>query len=178
MSTGFQEEKTLSRDDVFEVLSNSRRRHALRYLRRNGGPVEVGELAEIVAAREEDKRVEEVTSRERKRVYVALKQSHLPRMKEVELVERGSDGVRLTDNARNLDLYLEIVPSNSMNWSQYYLAASALSGLLVVGSGFRLFPFNFLPSAAWAGAVTALFLAIAVAHVLHDRRMKLGVSGH
>lgn len=177
MSTGVRREKTLSKEEVFDLLSNERRRYALRYLWRNGGPVEVGELAEAVAAREEGKDVEEVTRSERKRVYVALQQSHIPRMKEVELVERGSDGVWLTDNARDLDLYLEIVPSNSLNWSQYYLAASALSALLVAGSGLGLYPFSLLPDMAWVGVVTALFLVIAVAHVLHDRNMKLSGGG-
>lgn len=173
MSTEVQREKNLSRDDVFEVLSNTRRRHALRYLRRSDGPVDLGRLAEEVAALELDKEVENLTRQERKRVYVALQQSHIPRMREMELVEMGSEGVWLTDNAEDLDLYLEIVPRNSLNWSQYYLAASALTALPVLGSGFGMYPFVILPNAAWAAVATALFLGIAVAHVLHDRSMKL-----
>jgi len=40
----------LSKGEIFDVLQNKRRRFVLQYLRRHGGPVELGDLATQVAA--------------------------------------------------------------------------------------------------------------------------------
>lgn len=74
-------------DQVFHILRNRRRRDVLRYLSDAPKQVTLGELAEHIAARECEKPVGQLRSQERKRVYVALYQCHLPRM-------AGSDAVR------------------------------------------------------------------------------------
>jgi len=70
-------------DQVFEILKNQRRRSVLRYLRTVEDEVTLGTLAEQIAAWECDKDVTQITSSERKRVYVGLYQSHLPKMDDV-----------------------------------------------------------------------------------------------
>jgi hypothetical protein len=70
-------------DEIFGMLKNRRRRAVLRYLTTGGEQVRIGELAEEIAARECDKSVPQVTSTERKRVYVALYQCHLPKLSDV-----------------------------------------------------------------------------------------------
>jgi DNA-binding transcriptional ArsR family regulator len=85
----------LSRDVLFDLLRNRRRRLVMRYLGEHDR-AEIGELAEHVAAVENGTDPETLSSSERKRVYVSLYQSHLPKLAEAEVVdydkERGTVG--------------------------------------------------------------------------------------
>jgi hypothetical protein len=98
----------LSLDVMFEVLKNERRRFVLRHFDENEGPVALGDLAEHVAARENDKPVRELSSGERKRVYVGLYQCHLPKMDDAGIVDfnRNRGRIELGPNADLLDEYL------------------------------------------------------------------------
>lgn len=81
----------LSKDDVFGILQNQRRRYALKYLLTEDRRVSLGELAEQIAAWENDKGLDEITYSERKRVYVGLYQCHLPKMDDVGVVDFNRD---------------------------------------------------------------------------------------
>lgn len=61
------------------ILSSDRRRWAIEYLADQpaDSTVTVSDLAEFVAARENDCTVEELSSKQRERVYISLVQSHL-----------------------------------------------------------------------------------------------------
>jgi hypothetical protein len=94
------EPQTLPLDQTFEILKNQRRRYVLQYLDESDGAVSLGELAEQIAAWENGKDVQQITSSERKRVYVGLYQCHLPKMagmgvlsfnKPRGVIERGED---------------------------------------------------------------------------------------
>lgn len=106
--SGAKEAAPLPLDQVFDVLRNERRRRAIRFLVENGGQVEMSELAENLAAWETDKPVAELTSSERKRVYVALYQCHLPRMDDMDVVEfnKPRGVIETGPNATALDRYL------------------------------------------------------------------------
>lgn len=65
---------------VFSILQNQRRRDVLGYLLDASGPVTLSDLAEHIAARECEKPARQLSSQERKRVYVALYQCHLSKM--------------------------------------------------------------------------------------------------
>jgi hypothetical protein len=67
-------------DTIFSTLKNQRRRYVLHYLDVTDGPVALGDLAEQIAAWENDKEPRLITSSERKRVYVGLYQCHLPKL--------------------------------------------------------------------------------------------------
>lgn len=99
----------LSRDVTFSVLKNPRRRETLRYLRRAGGKTSLSNLAEHVAAKENGVETHQLTSTQRKRVYVNLYQYHLPMMDDQGVIEyeqrRGS--VELLDAASELFEYLD-----------------------------------------------------------------------
>lgn len=58
----------------------------LRYIETVDGELTIGELAEQIAAWENDKPIAQISSTERKRVYVALYQCHLPKMDDVGVV--------------------------------------------------------------------------------------------
>lgn len=76
----------LSQDQVFEVLKSPRRRYALYYLRREGGIVELSDLTDQVAVWENDTTPSGLTSEQRKRVYISLYQTHLPKLDDAGIV--------------------------------------------------------------------------------------------
>lgn len=102
--------ESLSRDTIFELLSNSRRRFVIHYLRHTDGQVQLTDLAGELAAWENDVAVEELTSQQRKRVYVSLYQTHVEKMNDAGVIDYDSDAglVRLTDNASELFAFLDL----------------------------------------------------------------------
>lgn len=107
-STESPEREGLPLDQTFELLRNQRRRYILQYLEKTTGEVSLSELAEQIAAWENDKEVKEITSSERKRVYVGLYQCHLPKMDGMDVISfnkpRGL--VELGENAAAVEPYL------------------------------------------------------------------------
>jgi len=151
--------------EVFDVLSNRRRRYALYALLRDE-TVTIGSLADQIAAWENGCTVNEVTSTERKRVYTALQQSHLPKLERTGLVnfDRDSGRVTPTDIADELDIYLEVVGEEQLSWDQYYLGLSAVSAAIVVAVWLNVPPFGSVPSLAWMTVIVVLFGVSAAIH--------------
>lgn len=123
-------------DQVFEIVKNERRRLAIDFLGERGEEVKLGELAEHIAAIENDKPVEAISSKERKRVYVGLYQCHLPKMDEMDIVEFNQDRglASLGSNADQLSPYIETDEDGPAAWSTVYLVLSATGGLLLAAS--------------------------------------------
>lgn len=169
----------ITQDTAFETLSSTRRRHVLHYLRREERPVSLRELSTQIAAWENDTVPEAVTYKERMRVYTALRQSHLPKMAEQNVVSFDKDRgmIELTEEASELEVYLDIVPHDTIPWSKYYAGLGALSLGFVLANWVGLFPFSLVPGLGVAGVVSLLFAASAVVHVARDRKMRLGSEG-
>lgn len=102
-------EPELSTGDIHFTLSNCRRRFLLRYLSRQESTT-VKELSRAIAAWENETPAEELSYDERKTVYTALLQTHLPKLDEMGLVEYDASRkrVRLTDRVDQLRPYLEL----------------------------------------------------------------------
>jgi hypothetical protein len=168
--------RRLTEDEAFDILNNERRRQALRYLREEESATDLGTLCEHVASRENEIPPEQVGSDQRKRVYTALKQSHLPKMDRAGVIEFDDrdKNIELTDRAAELDIYLEIVPENRISWSSYYLGLAGVFGLLLAPVGAGMYPFDLLPDAGWMGLMTTLLLCSAVVHWYQTREMRLG----
>ena len=97
------EEASLSRDevavedmqrdeplgDMLDVVANERRRNIIRYLRfvKPGETIDVSDLAQTIAGLEESVHPPDVDRKARRRVYVALIQTHLPRMDKSEVID-------------------------------------------------------------------------------------------
>lgn len=80
--------------EVSRAINNPRRRKVIVTVDTLEGPVEVGHLARIIAALENDIVVQEVNSRQRKRAYVSLVQNNLPSLHETGVIEyRERDGL-------------------------------------------------------------------------------------
>ena len=155
----------LSQDDVLDLLSSARRRYVLYLLRNEDDPVALTTLAEQVAAWENDTTVESITDQERKRVYVSLYQTHIPRLAEVGLVEYNQEtgSVSIEPPAKEIDPYLNS-PSMAIPWDSIYLVLAVLGavsvGISLVG-GFEM-------ESAIAGAVIGIFLLTAVSHTVYN----------
>ncbi len=170
---------TLSAEDVYEVLSNRRRRYAIHYLKQSGDPVDVSTLAEQVAAWENGKSVAELESQERKRVYISLYQSHLPTLEKRGLVVYDDDRgiVELTGPIVEAEIYLEVVAEQNVPWSYFYFGLSLVSGLLVLLTYYEVGVLRDVSAIAIAGVITLLFAASAVVQTLSTDRMQLGDDG-
>ncbi|AXR78933.1 DUF7344 domain-containing protein [Natrarchaeobaculum sulfurireducens] len=166
----------LTKGDVFEVLRNQRRRYVLHYLKRDDRPVELGDLAQQVAAWEYETTTEEVTSAQRKRVYTTLQQTHLPKMDEVGILTFDSDHgvIQATDRTHDISVYLEIVPGHEFAWRELYLSLGAISCALAAALWLEIDPFTALSDLTWMGIVAVTFTATAAAHIYYERHMRLG----
>jgi len=123
-------------DHVFEILKNERRRTVLHYLSDRGETVSLGELAEHVAAVENGTTVAQVTSNERKCVYVGLYQCHLPKMDDMDIVEFNQNRGRISlgPNAAQLYEYLDELGDVDRPWPLYYGGLTAAGIVLLAAS--------------------------------------------
>lgn len=166
----------LSEETIFDVLRNRRRRYSLHYLKQENGPVDVRELVDNIAAWENDKEEWGVSNDERQRVHVSMIQSHLPAMAEAELVDFDSDEkiVELTERAREIDIYLEVVPEGDIDWGEYYLGVTLFNAVIIGLVWIDLYPFGAIPEGAWLVFIGAVFLVSAVLHHWYQQKHQLG----
>ena len=168
-------EGPLEDDEVYHLLQTRRRRLVLRYLRDREGPHEMRDVAEQVAAWEHDTTVRELRSEERQRVYIALYQTHLPRLDEAGVIEyQQSRGV--VDPTDRIDQLYEVLDvdvdgdggsgaasegRSNRGTVTYYGGASLASTGLVTAAWTGLVA---LPGLLVATMVTALFALLTVGY--------------
>ena len=168
--------ESFSRDRVFELLSNRRRRLVLYYLQEQAGEdATVRELASEIAAWENGVETVAVTYKQRKRVYTSLYQSHLPKMDEYGVVEyeQGRGTVRLTAEGETLDAYLEIVSGNDVPWSDYFLGLSLLSVVFLAAVVGGVPPFAALSPGVASLLIVSAFGLSALVHTVRTRRSRV-----
>ncbi len=165
---------TPDRGEIFTLLSNHRRRYTIHFCKQRGETVTVSDLAEQVAAWELDKEIAELDSAERKRVYTSLQQTHLPTLDDAGMVEYENGEVTLTDQAERMEVYMDIVPGDSIPWGEYYLGLSIIGGMVLGGVWFEILPTETVPELGWAALVLGVFAASAGYHAYHSRQNRLG----
>lgn len=123
----------LGSDQIFEILSSRRRRMVLYYLRQHGGSATMDDLAKQIAAWENDTPIDELTSQQRKRVYVSLYQTHLPKLADTSLIEYDADegDIQLIDRATEMDAFLTPKGTSDYTWRRHYLGLLVLGGVLM-----------------------------------------------
>ncbi|WP_440006064.1 DUF7344 domain-containing protein [Halomicrococcus sp. SG-WS-1] len=170
-----KESQSLSRDDAFHLLRNRRRRYALHYLKREES-LSIADIADQVAAWENGIPTEAVTSTQRKRVYNSLQQIHLPKLADQGIIEyRPRTGMaELTDEAEQLDVYLEVVPDRDIPWSEYYLGLGAVCFGLTAAVWFDATLISRLPAVAWMAFISAAVFFSATVNVYYQRNERLG----
>jgi hypothetical protein len=159
------ESDTLSQNRIFDLLSNARRRFVLHYLSQQDGPVELRELADEVARWETGS--DSLTRKERKRVYVSLYQTHIPRLADAGVIAYDTETgqVQLVDRARDLDRY--ITSADDRSWPQYYLAIAAAGTAFYLLVVFDVVPF--ISDVVGGLLVLGVLLIVALAHVISIR---------
>jgi len=72
----------------------------------------------------------------RNSVYNSLHQTHLPKLDRCGVVEYESNRktIRLTEDARRVEIYMEIVTPYGITWSEYYSMLGTLSLLVVLAA--------------------------------------------
>jgi len=98
-------------DQIFGLLRNRRRRDVLWYLLGTEGQVSLSELAESIAARECGKPVSQITSQERKRVYIGLYQGHLSKMDDCGAI-RYNQPRGTIERGPNMKLFVDHLPDD------------------------------------------------------------------
>ena len=164
------------KDEVYDLLSNHRRRYTVHFLKQQEEPVGLGDIAEQIAAWEQNKEINQINSEERKRVYTSLQQTHLPRLEEAGMITIERDMIELSESAQELDVYLDIVPSGSIPWGIYYLGLSIVSTIVLIGVWSGVIPDEPVPPFIWVAIIMATFLLSSVAHAINNRRYRLGAS--
>lgn len=181
------------RDQLFHLLQNERRRRALDYLRGKEGSVRMRDIVDHVAAAEHDTTPEALRSDERKRVHIALYQSHLPKLDQAGVLEYDKDRgiVTRTDRAAELDRFLAVdamadgepapaddavgypggsasgdIRTTEAGWHRYYLALAVL-GLASIAAAVAAGTAVVTPPTV-AVAVTVAFVALATIHWLRE----------
>ena len=183
------DETGLSTDTLFELLKNRRRRDAIDYLTGRDGTATLSDMAEQLAAQENDVSVDAISSKQRKRVYISLYQCHLPKMDRAGIIEfdKNRGTIVLNEGARQLYPYLRATKNNAemgvdgtvddgpaddseeqpgQRWETVQspaLAAIAVAGLAGVAGVPGL---NLLSPVAWAVVCAISLLAVAVRPVL------------
>jgi hypothetical protein len=177
--TESEDSDRLSKDVIFELLKNRRRREVLAYLLEADETVTLGELAEQIAAWENDTEINALNSDQRKRVYVALYQTHLPKMDDAGIVEYDQNRglISLSDNADLLMMYLDTDTHRQDRWDRWYAAISLVGIVVVTGALLGVPPLTAVPAIALAGTVVGAFSVLAAAHVMTNRREEQTVNG-
>lgn len=163
-------ERSLSRDDTFHILQNERRRRVLQYLSNTEGAVDMRDIAEQVAAWEHDTTVQQLTSDQRQRVYIALYQSHLPKLADFDLItyNRSRGIVERTPLADQVAQYLETGDDTeersdgNATWTRYYGGTTAVSTGLIALTALGILP---LTSVILASVITAMYATVTVGFV-------------
>lgn len=169
----------LSQDELFDLLSNARRRYVLEYLSQVDGTADFERLTETVAAWENDTTVDRIEEADRKRVYVSLYQTHLPRLEssgvvefdqERGIVEAGAHAVELARLIRD-----DEDDTDATRWPLVY-GAVGIVGLAVLGAAAAdVGPFAAVADVVIGGvAVVALLVVSAAHHLTVGREESIG----
>ena len=167
-------------DDLFKTLSNRRRRYVLHYLKQHADSeaVPIRTLSEQIAAWENGIDAATVSSKQRKRIYTALHQTHLPRMDRLGVIEydanRGT--VSMANSLEQFDIYFELTRTDDMPWSRVYLGVGGVAVALMVGVWLSVWPFTAVPPVGYASLFAALFVVLGGYHTVQDRRGYLGTG--
>lgn len=161
-------------EDVFGILSNKRRRYAVRACQQLDAPFELGELAEYVAAEECGKPISEVTGEERRRVYTSLQQVHIEKLEDAGVIECERKTIEPTDRLEELEFYLEVVPGDEIPWAEYYLGLSGVAAAVTAAVWAGVYPA--MPPIAWMALLVGLFAASAAVHYTQTKRNRIGLG--
>jgi hypothetical protein len=164
MSETSQDE--LPEDVIFDIVSNRRRRFVLRYLHEESNPARLTDIATELAAAETDAAPGEVDKQARKRAYVSLYQTHIPRLAEEKIVEYDEESGEVSLQAPAAEVLEHVDRGQSGDWwPRVYFT------LAVVGLGIYLPPLVGLAAEELFLAGMFVPLGVLVVSLLHWRNI-------
>ncbi len=165
----------LSRDELFEVLGNDRRRYVLEAVLDADGTLATDTVVDRVAAAEFGKAEERVTSEERKLVRTALTQTHLPKLEDEGMIRHDREGgvVEPAGNLEEVDLYLEIVEGRTVPFHRLYLLLALLGGVAFGAAVAGIPAVASLSPTTWLSLLVGCLGISALVHLHHMERIKL-----
>lgn len=177
-----QRQASPSADDVYEALSNRRRRYALHHLKQldTDGPVDLADISTQVAAWETGDDPETLGYDDRKNVHTSLYQFHAPKMDDLGLVnyDRNRGTVELTEHGEDVDIYLDAVTGRQIPWATYFLLLSGLMTTLALGVWFDVAAVHIIPDAGWTLFVATAFLVSSASYAYTNWNvMRVGSEG-
>jgi len=163
-----QAHETLTQDESYDLLSNTRRRFVIDFLRTCDTPVDVMALSRTVAARENNTDPDDLTDPQVKRVYVSLHQTHIPKLANSGVVTYDKDAstVALTGTVAELDAYLPYRGDDTVPWPLAYVSV-ATGGLILYGVA-MLAPIG-VPPAVVGLLVITVFAVLTGTHYVTGR---------
>lgn len=164
---------SLSKGEIFYLLQNSRRRQALQILLKTNRTVQMSEMAEQIAAWEQGISVEDLQPEQRQRVYIALYQSHLPKLGEYGLVsyDRSHGNVEQTPEIDQVIPYLCTKESTErrggrmQKWVVVYGAITGVNILLIGLTWLAIEPISLLADVELGLVITLLYASATIAMV-------------
>lgn len=168
------EDSEVAKDTLFDLLSSPRRRFILYYLHEEEPNVTLQDLADAVGAWEYEKPADQLERQERKRVYVSLYQTHIPKLAESGIIDYDVDSgqIELTDQVNEFGPYLGW-EDRPRPWQAIYVGAALMSGLFYLLVTFDISVFALVPEVVAGGIVIGAFAGIAIWHYLHVRRTRV-----
>ena len=160
----------LSKDELFRILSNSRRRYIIYYLHEAGDEMSLKQLAARIAAVENGTSVDDVTDEERQRVYISLYQTHLPKLEEAGIVSYDDEEriVALTEEIAREGFFWMQTEEESRPWATYYAVLGAIGWLAILARVAAVPVFATLPWFAIAAFVSTALLVLVGAQYLTE----------
>ena len=149
--------------EVFEILKNERRRMVIEYLKnQDDGQATLDVVAEHIAAVENGVDVSQISSSQRKRVYIGLYQCHLPKMDEYGVVdyEKSRGTIELQDISQ-FDKYLDTETKPDSDGQIELAVAIGVSAIVLIGLT-RIGPLAAVPSVAWTVIALSALLGLAI----------------
>lgn len=153
----------VAKDMIFDLLSSPRRRFILYYLHEEGDGLTLHDLADQVGAWEYEKDVDELSTQERKRVYVSLYQTHIPKLAESDVIHYDEDSgvIELTPHVDEFGPYLGW-EEPTRPWQAIYLGIAIVSIVFYALAMYDIGPFAFISELVAGMAVVATFVAVAL----------------
>lgn len=159
-------------DEIVSLLSTPRRRHVVRHAARDmedSDTVTLSELADYVAAIEAGG--VDFGDQQRKRVYVSLYQTHIPKLEDAGVItyDQDSGRVAIRDRIDQLDRYIPHRDRTTIDWRRVYLAVAVVGGIAYALVAFDVSVFAAASEAATGALILLALLAVVAVQYLTER---------
>ena len=169
-------DESLSKETIYEILSNQRRRFMIHALKYRDSAMELKEISKRVTAWEQNTEMSAINYDQRRSVYTSIKNTHLPVLEENGLVEYDAETktVAPTEALDSLDVYTETLRGREIPWSNYYLGLTGVAGALVLAAEVGVWRFETVEPVMVTVFIVTAFLVSAIIHYRYEQKTQLG----